>query len=244
MKKLSFIYTVVLLLSYLTTAGQSASAILEKSDSVLNAPTDMSATSTMTITAKNGSQSTRTMQLFQKGTNKRLVRFLSPADQKGVAFLSLANDNQILYLPAFKKTRKIASHVKNTRFAGTDFTYEDLEPKRYADKWNPVLLGKSGGEYKLALTPKEGTKSDYSKLELTIKSDTYFPVEVVLYNKKGVASKRLTVSEVANNKGFLIAKKSEMKDLLSGSSTQIVLQQVEINSNLKDDIFTERNLMK
>ena len=108
------------------------------------------------------------MQVFQKGTDKRLVRFLSPADQKGIAFLSLPNDNQILYLPAFGKTRRIASHVKNTRFAGTDYTYEDLEAKRYADKWDAELKSRSAGEYTLSLTPKKGVKTDYAKMDIRI----------------------------------------------------------------------------
>lgn len=244
MKKLSFFFMAAFLLSYSAASAQNATTILEKADSVLNAPKDVTATSTMTITAKNGSRSVRTMQVFQKGTDKRLVRFLSPADQKGIAFLSLPNDNQILYLPAFGKTRRIASHVKNTRFAGTDYTYEDLEAKRYADKWDAELKSRSAGEYTLSLTPKKGVKTDYAKMDIRIKADTYFPVEVVFYNEKGVASKRMTVSEISNHKGFLIAKTSEMKDLSGGSSTQTHLQHVELNTGLKDDVFTERNLMK
>ena len=54
----------------------------------------------------------------------------------------------------------------------------------------------------------------------------------------------MTVSEISNHKGFLIAKTSEMKDLSGGSSTQTHLQHVELNTGLKDDVFTERNLMK
>ena len=244
MKKLSFFFMAAFLLSYSAASAQNATTILEKADSVLNAPKDVTATSTMTITAKNGSRSVRTMQVFQKGTDKRLVRFLSPADQKGIAFLSLPNDNQILYLPAFGKTRRIASHVKNTRFAGTDYTYEDLEAKRYADKWDAELKSQSAGEYTLSLTPKKGVKTDYAKMDIRIKADTYFPVEVVFYNKKGVASKRMTVSEISNHKGFLIAKTSEMIVISGCSSTQSHLLHVELFTGFKDDVFTERNLMK
>lgn len=226
-------------------SAQNAVRILQKTDSVINAPIDVKATSVMTIFSKSGEeQSHRTMQVFQKGAEKRLVRFLSPADQKGIAFLSLPDNNQILYLPAFGKTRRIASHIKNTRFAGTDYTYEDLEAKRYADDWHAILKEDTREEYVLSLTPKKGCKTNYSRMDIRILKSSYFPIEIIFYNKKGVKSKCMKVLEVGNHKGFVIAKISEMKDLVGGTSTRTQLQEIDINIGIPDELFTERNLLK
>lgn len=246
MKKLK---TMILLATFIVLSdssvfAQNATEILQKADNVLNAAKDVTATSTMTIVGKSGNRSTRTMQVFQKGTDKRLVRFLAPADQKGIAFLSLPNDNQMLYLPAFGKTRRIASHVKNTRFAGTDFTYEDIESQCYTDKWDAVLKSKTEDEYILALTPKKETKTEYGKMEIYIKSDNFFPTKTLFFNKKGAVIKQLTVSKIKNQEGFLLAQESEMKDLVAGTATQVKLNDVKINTGLKDDLFTERNLTR
>ena len=219
----------------LNVNAQSADQILGKADSVLNAANDAKVTSTMTITDKGGAKRERTLELYQKGNDKRLVRFLTPADQKGIAFLSLPGDNQFLYLPAFGKVRRIASHVKNTKFAGTDYSYEDLEAS---------LKSKNASEYVLTLKPKKGTKSDYGQLEITIKADSYYPVRVEFFSKKGVAVKRLTVKEIGKYNGVLMPKDSEMADLQSGSTTRTVLQGVEVNKGLKDEVFTERNLAR
>jgi hypothetical protein len=56
----------------------------------------------------------------------------SPASEAGIAFLSLPDDLMYLYMPAFGRERRIASHVKNQSFAGTDFSYEDMEAREYA----------------------------------------------------------------------------------------------------------------
>ena len=82
----------------------------------------------------------REMSMLQKGSEKRFVKFLSPTAQAGIAFLSLPDDVMYIYLPALKKVRRIASHVKNTKFAGTDFTYEDMEAARYSDKYIPEFI--------------------------------------------------------------------------------------------------------
>ena len=214
----------------LNVNAQSADQILGKADSVLNAANDAKVTSTMTITDKGGAKRERTLELYQKGNDKRLVRFLTPADQKGIAFLSLPGDNQFLYLPAFGKVRRIASHVKNT--------------KRYTEQWDATLKSKNASEYVLTLKPKKGTKSDYGQLEITIKADSYYPVRVEFFSKKGVAVKRLTVKEIGKYNGVLMPKDSEMADLQSGSTTRTVLQGVEVNKGLKDEVFTERNLAR
>jgi len=56
-----------------------------------------------------------------------MFRFTAPASQAGIAFLSLPNDVMYMYLPAFGKERRIASSAKNQNFAGTDFSYDDME---------------------------------------------------------------------------------------------------------------------
>ncbi|NIM57731.1 MAG: outer membrane lipoprotein-sorting protein, partial [Candidatus Aminicenantes bacterium] len=80
----------------------------------------------MVLIDKNGKEKDRDAVMLQKGSEKRMIKFLSPADQKGIAFLDLPNDMMYLYLPAFKKVRRIAAHIKNQKFAGTDMTYDDL----------------------------------------------------------------------------------------------------------------------
>ena len=58
--------------------------------------------------------------------------FLSPADVKDTGFLTYdydeegRDDDQWLYLPALKKTKRIASGDKSGSFMGSDFTYADM----------------------------------------------------------------------------------------------------------------------
>lgn len=248
MKKLtvSLLIISLLLLSLPVLAAEkelTAREITEKVDLLLNAPKDQSLQIKMILTDRNGAEEVREMIMLQKGDDKRMGEFLSPADQKGIAFLSLPNDTFYLYLPAFKKTRRIASHLKNSRFAGTDFTYENLEAKRYSQDWKPKLLKKEGGYYLLELTPDPGAETEYSKLLLQVRTDDFYPTRIEFHGKSGHL-KTLTNSKIEKINGYLIAREMEMLDIQSGRRTKMIITEAKFDTGLTDDRFSERYLKR
>jgi outer membrane lipoprotein-sorting protein len=222
----------------------SASQILEKMDDVLNAPVDQNMKTSLILIDKAGREKAREMIALQKGSDKRMVKFLSPADQKGIAFLSLPDDVMYLYLPAFKKTRRIASHIKNTSFAGTDFTYEDMEAKRFSEKYEPRFIKKEPDHYVLELTPKKGIKSDYSKLITWIRADNFYPTKTEMYDKGDNLFKVMIREEIEQVDGYWVSIESEMEDLKAKHKTRMILTDVKFDSGLTDDEFTTRQLSR
>ena len=222
----------------------TASQILEKMDEVVNAPEDQELTVKLVLIDKNGREEVREMSMLQKGTNQRMVKFLSPAAQKGIAFLSLPDDSMYLYLPAFKKVRRIASHVKNTEFAGTDFTYEDMEAKRFSDKYNPELIKEEDKYYVLQLIPKEGIQTDNLKLLMWIRKDNFYPTRIEFFNKADNLYKTMTREKIEKVDGYWISKESEMEDLRAQHRTKMIITDVTFDSGLSDDRFTTRYLTR
>lgn len=227
-----------------SSASLSAAQILNNVDNFLSSAKDQELLTTISLTDKSGKTSTRTMSMIQKGCDKRLVKFLSPADQKGIGFLSLPNDNLTVYLPAFGKTRKIASSVKNTKFAGTDYSYEDMEAKKYTAKWTPKLLRTEGGNYVLELTPKTGVITDYSKMIMYCRTSDCYPVKVEHYDKSGKLYKTMTTNRVEKSGKYYMARETVLADHKTGSKTKMVITSVKYDQGLTDDRFSERELMK
>lgn len=216
--------------------------ILKKVDDVTYAPKDQTYKARVILIDKNGRESYREALMYQKGTNKRLVKFTEPADIRGIGFLSLPEDMNYVYLPAFKRSRRVASHIKNQNFAGTDFTYEDMEALTYSEKWNPELLRQDQSHYILKLTPKEGRKSDYSKLVMYVRTDNFYPEKIEYYDKAGNLYKILTRSRIEKVRNYWIAFETEMKDVKKDHATKLILEDVKVDTNLSNDIFTVRNL--
>jgi len=78
---------------------------------------------------------------------KLTLYFTEPSDVKGVAFQSVTydeklgkDDDQWIYLPAFRQIRRIASADKRGSFMGSEYAYIDMEKLRVAD-YRQKLVG-------------------------------------------------------------------------------------------------------
>ncbi|MGB4204210.1 MAG: outer membrane lipoprotein-sorting protein [Bacteroidales bacterium] len=241
---LSTLILVFMMIHGVTMGQKDAMQILQNVDNILNAPKDQSLTVVTYIVDRRGNESTRELTMLQKGSDKRLVKFLAPADQKGIGFLSLPGDNLTLYMPAYGKTRKVGGHVKNTKFAGTDYTYEDMEAKRYTERYDPKLIETNNDSWVLELVPKDGIRSDYTKLHMTIRRSDNYPVKIAYFDKAGVMVKTLESSNIQKTGEYWLARQTKMTDLKTKTSTRMEITNVKFDTGINDDVFTERYLMR
>ena len=244
MKKMAITITMLLIFGSIYAQTPTAGDILKNADAVVNAPQDQEISLKMTLTDKDGNDKIREMKMYQKGDEMRLVRFLSPADQKGVSFLSLPDDVQYLYLPAFHKVRRIASHIKNDNFAGTDFSYDDMSASKYAEEYDATLLEKTDDFYILELIPKVGVEKSYSKLKMWVRQDNFYPIKVEFYDKNSTLWKLFESRNIKKNGKYWVASEAEMIDLKKEHSTKMITEKVDLDKGLSDNLFTKRNLKR
>lgn len=238
--KFSIILTVLFITVIYTGQAQDAGAILQQVDDVMNSAKDSKVKTKIVLINKAGNESTREAVLIQKGNNKRLFRFTSPSSQAGIATLSLPGDIMYLYLPSFGKERRISSSVKNQKFAGTDFTYDDMEAISYVQKYSPKFLKTEAENYVLELTPKS-EKSQYSKIIVKIHKTNYYPTYMEFFDKGN--NKIKTASYTFSKKGnYWNAQEIIMKDLKKGHTTKMIASSVQYDLGLSDEEFTVRKL--
>ena len=82
-------------------------------------PADVSSELNMEITNKKGrKRKSKIKSISKDNSEKQILWFLSPADDKGVSYLKIEHKNQDdeirLWLPGFKKFRRISSKKKRT----------------------------------------------------------------------------------------------------------------------------------
>ena len=225
--------------SILPAGAQDANTIVKNMDDVLYAPSDLTGINTIILIDKNGRQETREATIKQKGTDRRIIRFASPASQAGIAVLALPNDVMYLFLPAYGKERRISASVKNQNFAGTDFSYDDMEPKPYLEKYTPELIKTEGNVFVLELTPKG--RSDYSKIIVHINKTNYYP-ELMEYYDKGNTKIKIAKYTFKKVGKYWNAAEIEMTNLKKNHKTKMQMSDVKYDTGLTDDDFTVRKL--
>lgn len=236
----SAVFTTLLIAGSIFSANaQDAVTILKKMDNVLYAPKDLTGAHRIILIDKNGKQETREAYIKQKGTDKRIMRFTSPASQAGIAVLSLPNDVMYLYLPAFGKERRISASVKNQNFAGTDFSYDDMESKPYAEKYTPKLVKTEGDAFVLELTPKG--RSDYSRIIVHVNKTNYYP-ELMEYYDRGNAKIKVAKYTFKKIGKYWNASEIEMNNIRKNHTTKMQMSDVKYDTGLSEDEFTVRKL--
>ena len=225
--------------SIIPAHAQDANTILKKMDDVMFGPKDMTGTNTTILIDKNGKQEVREANTKQKGNDKRLMRYTSPASQAGISVLSLPNDVMYLYLPAFGKERRISSSVKNQNFSGTDFSYDDIESKLYSEKYTPKLIKTEAEVFVVDLIPKG--RSDYSKIVTYINKTNYYPERMEYYDRGNTKIKvaTYTFKKIGN---YWHAAEVEMTNLKKNHTTKMQMKNVKFDTGLTDDDFTVRQL--
>lgn len=246
MKRISILTVILVLAISIQVKAQEMTAleVLEKSDSVVNAPKDKDLKMKLILIDKDGNEKEREAIALQKGSDKRMIKFLSPADQRGIAFLDLPGDMMYLYLPAFKKVRRIAGHFKNQKFAGTDLTYDDLATINYAEEYDPKFIEKTEELFVLELTPKKGIEKDYSKLKVWVRKDSFYPTKIEYYDKSGKPLKTMEQKKIEKLGNYWVSKEFEIHDLKKEHRTKVILEEVKFDTGLEDKLFTTRYLRR
>jgi hypothetical protein len=178
------------------------------------------------------------------GQSKSVIRFLAPAEVKGVALLVVNHpdhaSDQWMWTPAIERDRRIALQDRSTRFFGTDFSFEDLE-ERDVNQYDYTLLPDEAVDgaacWQIQSIPRQSKSSQYTKSVVWIRKDNYAVVRIDSSVKDQVV-RRLNYTDIRNIQGIWTARDLTMSDLRRGSRTRLTLDKIEYNAPAKDEDFT------
>lgn len=204
----------------------------------------------MALVNSRGQEQKRKVVLYSRNdgdTRRMFVRFLSPSDVAGTAFVGVDKNGkrrQHLYLPELAKVRRISGRKRNAAFVGTDYSYADMDLRDIDDSKKKRLDDdKIGGQscFVVEATP-DSDDSAYAKVHLWISKKTYLPLRIRFYDEDDNEIKRLTVKEVKKVDGRWIISESKMVDLKGEHTTIMKVTEIELRDDIPLDQFTVRAL--
>jgi outer membrane lipoprotein-sorting protein len=217
----------------------SASEILAKMEALNNGFADQKMEIKLTVVEVNGASKSYDMTMYQKG-EKRLIQFTS-GEMKGMSTLVEDRNSVHVYLPGFKKVRRVAAHNMNQSMAGSDLSSEDMAEVSWAANWNVSLEKEDDSSYYLLLKPKSA-ESSYSKVQHRVDKKTFAQMETHYFNPAGEEVKRFVNTQPTDFHGVLRNKKITVSDPRTGHRTEMEVKDFVVNQGLKDDLFTVRQL--
>jgi len=206
-------------------------------------PIDMTSQMTMNLQDKRGKVRTRLLKTYRIGDDKQIMWFLKPSDVKGTSFLRLSyddrDDDMWIYLPAFGKVRRIASHSKKGSFMGTDFTFEDMGDRKLKD-YNYQLVKVEVINDKtcwvIESIPNENVATDYSKIVSWIWKEDYSSLKEEYFDKKGNL-KKVKVVDVINVEKYWLPTSITMENLKTKHQTEMIFDEIKVDTGLDKKVF-------
>jgi outer membrane lipoprotein-sorting protein len=221
-------------------ARPSPAELLAKMEALNNGFADQRMDIRLTVVDVDGAKKSYEMTVFQKGDQKRLVQFTS-GEMKGMATLVEDRGSVHVYLPGFKKVRRVAAHNMNQSLAGSDLSSEDMAQVSWAADWTAAIEKEDDAAYWLALAPRSA-ESSYSKVLHRVDKRSFMQLESRYFDKAGVEVKRFVNTQPTDFHGVTRSKLITVSDPRTGHRTEMELKDFVVNQGLKDDLFTVRQL--
>lgn len=156
----------------------------------------------MVLVDRQGQSSTRRLRnsiIEGRGDKNRLV-FDAPPDVRGTVFLSFTNvdraDEQWLYLPALKRTKRIASDNKAGSFMGSEFAFEDIASQE-VEKFTYKYLGDDAvgrASFKLERIPRD-EGSGYTRQIMWVDAERHVPLKIEYFDRRNELQKTLVYTD-------------------------------------------------
>jgi len=216
----------------------------------------------MILIDKNGKQRIRKIRTMNKdkGEDKqRIMFFLEPADVKNTGFLTYdyddadKDDDQWLYLPALRKSKRISSSDKSGSFMGSDFTYSDMTSRELEDydftlKKEMQVNGKDVWVIEALPRNRDVIKeTGYTKSLLFVRQDNYVVIRAINWVKKGKKLKYFDMKGIAFIDDVWTPTEIHMttkKGKKTLHKTIMTFENTKFNQGLNENIFSVRRLEK
>ena len=254
MKKIVLLFAALILGTVAFTAQSLTGYDIMKKAHDVPEPKTSSSTATLTIHSKKGSDRVREVIMKSKDygdVKKEVIVFTTPKDVAGTGYLmfnykedekgNTKDSDNWLYLPAMKKTRRIASSGSESEgsFMGTDFTYQDMG-ERSLSKYDYKLLGEENVDgtacYKVECISKAHTEKDPRYITYIGKTD-YIMRKCEFYDRQNQLHRVLTCTDFTTIKGFTTAQKMKMENVQTGTWSLIETKDIVYNATDMDDSF-------
>lgn len=195
-------------------------------------------------TIKTPDKADRTLKLniFMKN-DWRFTEFSAPSDMKGTKVLILSPTQMYVYLPAFKKVRRIASHMTDQGFMGMNFNQDDMSIAGYAKMYDATVASDDGKTVKLLLKAKPDTGAPYPKVEMLVEKARNLPFEMKYFSDTGTHLKTETRTDYTCENGFCAPATLKMVDhTKAGQYTVLSRKAWKVGIDIPDERFSKRKL--
>ena len=214
----------------------------------------------MELSEKSGKTRVRVTRSYRKefGAERRMViLYDEPRNLEGTAFLTYdypqagVDDDQWLYLPALRKTRRIAGADRGDSFMGTDFSYDDMkqETRVSLDEFRRETLAIEDVDGR-SLLKVEGVPANdqiaedlgYGRVLSWVDQEIWMIRKSQFWDTRGRLLKTVYFRDIQIVDGIWTPHRLEAENHITGHRTLFTVSEVDYKSKVSDRLFRREAL--
>ena len=194
---------------------------------------------------KNREKTKEIISISKDDGDKMLLFFKKPKRDKGVGFLKIESgdgDKISLFIPKLKKIRRISSSNQSDSFMGSDLSFEDML-SRDLDDFSYNLIDSEDDSIYLLESISKDKDSEYSRHLSWVTKNGLLIIKEYSFDKENQLLKE-KIFEHVQIKDYNLVSKISVTNIQEEHSTILEINNLEVDSNINDDIFNELNLKR
>ena len=219
-------------------------ALLERADAALGRAGDGTFTIDVAVVHADGTRVERTIQVWQRGRDERMVKFLAPARLRGTGILLTDGGRVLVYLPAYGRVREVTGREGGDAFLGTGFSVDELALVRFAPTHVAAIAEETADAWVLRLTPRVPADHEHAALLLRMRRADDLVTRVTYLDAGGAAYRELEMGDYRTVDGHTVAHRISVTQAGEKRRTVAEVKDAALDRGIDASFFTERQLRR
>ena len=202
----------------------------------------------MTVNVKTARfERSLTMSMVSKGTDRFLLRILSPKKEAGTATLKVGAEIWN-YLPKVDRTIKLPASMMGGSWMGSHFSNDDVvQDSRYSEDFDCDFLEQpadGNDHWLIRCVPDEDAVLVWGEVRLSIGTDLS-PKEVEFFGEDGELARTMIFSNYGELGGRFLPRTMRMVPADKPDEyTEMIYEELELDVEVSDRVFTLQELRR
>ena len=191
---------------------------------------------------------TLSMQAWSEGTQKSLIRILSPAKERGMATLKV-DQNIWNYLPKVDRTIKLPASKMSGSWMGSHFSNDDLvKHSRFSEDYECEFTEKpesKNGHYGIECIPKPDAPVVWGKVVVRVRASDELVEEVAYFDEEDGLVRTFTYEDIGDLGGRQLPRRIKVVPADKPDEfTEIIYEELTFDVKLPERTFTLQALRR
>jgi len=191
-------------------------------------------------------------QMDEEQRSNVLLRFEQPPDMRDSALLLLekpGRNDMFMYLPELKRVRRVTGPALSGGMFGTDFTYSQFERLQGVARDVSVERepdGEVDGRTTWVLSHVPADDPEFVRVVSHVDPERCVPLRTEFF-ESGPRLRKVLVAEepgLRQADGLWVPHHLVMKDVVQGTSTEFIVEEIELGAKIHRKMFTQSHLAK